>query len=158
MNRDDAITVTEMVLNAWATPQWSESQVEMYVSGLMPLDAAAATKAVILAQRELARRPSIADLRQFYSAVRASEASSRPQHDAAAGHGKLPGWVKRWVCARYLFTHFRREQDMRRFPEQDGHVDPTSDPMPPHEWGQEAERITDAQALTAILSGTEEKQ
>lgn len=151
MTRDDAITLTEWILNNWARPEWTPAQVEAYVGALLPYDAEIATLALTDAHRTLNYRPPFAEFFGFYRARKADAASRQhtpPQ--APTKKNRLPFWIKRWVVARHLAPKFGREVDMRRFVEQGEWADPDDPLMPAEEWVREAEAITDRNALRAI--------
>jgi hypothetical protein len=61
-----------------------------------------------------------------------------------------PFWVKRWICARMLYSRFDREQDMRRLPEQGDYGDLTQELMPEQEWVEEANRLDDKEFSKAF--------
>jgi len=49
-----------------------------------------------------------------------------------------------------LYAQFGREQDMRRFPEQQDRHSPDMEMMPPTEWLDEAEHVTEAQVWRTL--------
>lgn len=156
MTRDEAVEITGMVIAHWVTPRWTEAQMEAFVVALGSMEPDLATEAVALAAKDLQHRPSIADMHSYVKLARANRRVSEPDEPYAKHprHG-LSLWVKRWVCARMLYEHMGRPQDMRPFPEQTGlDYPPDLEMMPPDEWVAEAERITDAQALSAIIGRT----
>lgn len=152
MTRDDAISITSMVLNGWAKPDWTDGQTEAYVNALVPYDPELMTAAVALAHKELQFRPPFSELYQYYRAAKADVASRQdpPPTTASGNRNTLPLWVKRWVCARYLYARFGRERDMRTFPEQRDWAGPEGALMPPGEWVEEAQRISDRDAARAV--------
>ena len=151
MTRDDAISITSMVLNGWAKPDWTDGQTEAYVNALIPYDADHMTNAVALAHRELQFRPPFSELYGYYKAAKADDAARRgPKVYTPEKGNKLPFWVKRWVCARFLYAKFGKEKDMRTFPEQRQWSGPEGLLMPPNEWVDEANRITDLDAMRAV--------
>jgi len=144
VNYNEALDVVGMVVRTWPGKEWSENEMDAYATGLMRYDAAVCTLAVAAAQQKLMYRPSVAELREFYDLERAktrarSEApvTERPRKD------KVPLWVRRWVAARYLYAQFGKAQDMRRFPEQQDKYSPDMEMMPPTEWLDEAEHVTE---------------
>lgn len=145
MTYDEALTVTAMVINAWPTSRpWTEDEMDMYARGLLVLDAATAVATINTAQQQTKHRPSVAELREFYSIERAKiRAQVERPVEKYVKKEKVPLWVRRWVAARYLHRQFGREQDLRRFPEQQGWADPDLELMPPTEWLEEAEHVTD---------------
>jgi hypothetical protein len=67
---------------------------------------------------------------------------------------EMPTWVKRWVCARFLYARFGRERDERPFREQEQFCGPTREYMPPIEWAEEAKAVSSREAWDAIGSVT----
>lgn len=110
MTRDDAITITAMVVNSWPGAVWETERMEAYVESLLPLDAATTTKAVARAVHQLKYRPSIAELREFVRIERALSAEEEIRFMPTEMPQK-PAWVLRWERARAA-------GDMRPFPEQ----------------------------------------
>jgi hypothetical protein len=153
VTRDEAVEVTGMVVNHWATPRWTQGQMEAFVDAIVEMEPDLAVEAVGLASKELQHRPSIAEMHSFVRLARAHRRLSEPDPPPEKlSRSKIPLWVKRWVCARMLYEHMHRPQDMRPFPEQSGYdYPPDVEMMPPDEWVEEAGRITDAKALAAIL-------
>lgn len=151
MTRDDALTVTEYVMNAWAKPDWEDDHAALFVSGLMPYDAELATNAIAMAHTRINFRPSFAEFLEFYRAAKA-EAESRQKKPTPkrTATNKMPVWVRRWICARYLYVKYGKPQDMRTFPEQGDYGDPTVPLMPEDEWQAEAAAIGDREAMKAI--------
>lgn len=145
MNFDEAITVTAMVINAWpGSKAWTEEEMHAYATGLQRYDAAVCVQAVAAAQQKLMYRPSVAELREFYDLERAkTRARAEKPEEPRARKDKVPLWVRRWVAARYLYRQFGREQDMRRFPEQQDRYSPDMELMPADAWLEEAAHVTD---------------
>lgn len=145
MNHDEALTVTGMVMTTWPTSRdWALDEITAYANGLMRYDAAAMTSAVAAAQQHLSRRPSVAELRDFYDIERAKQRAAVENLERwPTKKETVPLWVRRWVAARYLHREFGRGQDMRRFPEQGDWGNPYETLMPPDAWQVEAEHITD---------------
>lgn len=152
MTRDDAITITNMVLNRWAKPSWTDGQTEAYVNALIPYDADLMTTAVALAHKTVQFRPPFSELYQCYRAAKAQAASRQepPPGTVSGKRNTLPFWVKRWVCARYLYADFHRTRDMRVFPEQRDWSPADAPLMPPDEWVAEAHQISDRKAERAV--------
>lgn len=152
MNHEEALTVTQMVITSWPSSKvWTAEEMTAYATGLQRYDAEYATKAVAAAQQKLMYRPSVAELREFYDLERAktrarteTPVTERPRKD------KVPLWVRRWVAARYLYAQFGKAQDMRRFPEQQDKHSPDMEMMPPTEWLDEAEHVTEAQVWRTL--------
>ena len=145
MNHEEALTVTQMVVTSWPSSKvWTAEEMTAYANGLMRYDAATCVQAVAAAQQKLMYRPSVAELREFYDLERAkTRAAAEKPREEIVRKEKVPLWVRRWVAARYLHKMFGEEQDMRRFPEQQDRHSPDMDMMPPTEWLEEAEHVTD---------------
>ncbi len=154
MTYEEAIEVTRMVITTWpSTKVWGEEEMHAYAAGLQRYDAEFCVRAVAAAQQKLMYRPSVAELREFYDLERAKTraAAERPEEPRAKKE-KVPLWVRRWVAARYLYARFGREQDMRRFPEQQDRHSPDMEMMPPTEWLDEAEHVTERQVWASLGS------
>jgi hypothetical protein len=139
-----------MIVTSWPTGRaWNTQEIEGYVRGIIQLDCEILVQAVVLAQRELEHRPSVAELRQFY---RLEQANRRETFTAPADRKpeRVPLWVRRWVAARFLHDEFGRTKDERRFPEQQDWADPDLPLMPPDEWLSEAEHVTDQQVWRMV--------
>ena len=155
MTRDDAISITEFLLNAWARPEWTQAQIETFVDALTPHEADIATQAMALAHKSIKYRPTLAEFLEFYRAARSENQSrSRLRAEPQPKINGMPTWVKRWACARYFHNQFDREQDMRRFIEQAEWADPALPVMSPEEWATEAARIEDRNVLRAMREET----
>lgn len=154
MTRDDAISVTEMILNSWTAPHWTEAQTETYVNSLVPYDADLAVHAVALAHKNMSFRPAFADLLKFYNHLKREadqkERDAQPRPGPYYVRSKMPEWVREWICARFLYARFGRPQDMRRFPQMGDWGDHDVPLMPPGEWAREAEHVTEKDAWKAI--------
>lgn len=154
MNYDEALTVTQMVVTAWPTSKiWTAEEMQAYANGLMKYDAATATLAVAAAQQKLMYRPSVAELREFYDLERAkTRAHAEKPREERPRKEKVPLWVRRWVAARYLYAQFGKEQDMRRFPEQQDRYSPDMELMPADAWLDEAEHVTEERVWKTLAS------
>ena len=146
MTDREAQEIIRMVESNWSFDL--EQARALWRQELLPYDAEIGTRAVARLARTSKFPPRLADLlevvkmfhreRQGESAVE-GEALPRP-----SSKERVPGWVKRYVAARFLYRRFEREQDMRPFPEQREYVDPrTTEWMPEEEWAEEATRVTD---------------
>lgn len=153
MTREEAVTVTEYVMNAWTKPEWDEDHAANFVNALLSYDAALATQAVAAAHKTLNFRPSFAEFLTFYRLVKAEAASRQDRPRRAAKPSRLPEWVKRWTCARFFYERFGKEQDLRRFREMGDWGDPSVPLMPDDAWVKEAAAIGDREAMRAIQSG-----
>lgn len=152
MTYEEAVTVTQMIVTTWPSKTlWGADEMHAYAAGLQRYDAAAMTRAVAAAQQKLMYRPSVAELREFYDIERAK---ARAQADKPAEpivrREKVPLWVRRWVAARYLHSRFGKDQDMRRFPEQQDWGNPYEDMMPADAWLEEADHVTDSQVWNIL--------
>jgi hypothetical protein len=152
VNHDEALTITQMVVTTWPqSKEWGVDEISAYATGLMKYDAATLTRAVAAAQQKLMYRPSVAELREFYDLERAkTRASAELPVEPRARIEKVPLWVRRWVAARYLYARFGKEQDMRRFPEQQDKYSPDMEMMPADAWLEEAEHVTDKQVWATL--------
>lgn len=155
MTRDDAITLTEWVTNAWPRPEWSPTQIATFMESLLPYDAEIATQALAKAHIAVTYRPQFAEFYTFYRAEQnaryAEQSASRVASQTPAKPTKMPLWVLRWVVARLLHNRFGRDQDMRSFAEQGQWADPDVAVMPPDEWVAEANAIGDKEAVRALI-------
>jgi hypothetical protein len=149
MTRDEAVSITQMILNTWVKPDWTDGQTETFVNKLVPYDAEYMVHAVALADKELRARPPFSELYGFYRAAK-SEAASRQDPPPPTPRTRLPLWVKRWVCARYLYAAFGRDQDLRVFPEHRDWAGPDGQTMPVDEWVTEAQALDDGRAWQAL--------
>lgn len=154
MTYDEAVTVTHMVVTTWPTSKaWDEDEMLAYATGLQKYDAATMTHAVAAAQQKLMYRPSVAELREFYDLERAkTRARAEAPAERYAKKEKVPLWVRRWVAARYLYRQFGRDQDLRRFPEQQDWANPDLPLMPADAWLEEAEHVTETQVWKTLQS------
>ncbi len=149
MTHEEALTVTEMVVRSWpGSKLWDAEDMLSYSRGLERMDA------VAVAQQHLTNRPSVAELRDFYDIERAKQRATaeKPERQWPAKRETVPLWVRRWVAARYLHKRFGKDQDMRRFSEQGDWGNPYHDLMPPDEWLEEAEHVTDRQVWASLTS------
>ena len=148
MSRQEALEITAMVLTNWRVKDWTKEEIDAFATGIQWLDAEIAVSTVVRASRELKYPPRIAEFLEVY---RAEKASLRPIIAPPENKPKpLDLWIKRWICARYLYAKFGKEQDMRRFREQGDYGDFTVEQMPEEAWTKEAERLDDAALLDSI--------
>jgi hypothetical protein len=124
MTRDDAVTITAMVVNSWPGPVWEVERMEAYIDALLPLDAAVTTNAVARAVSQLKYRPSIAELREFVRIERSLSAEEEIRFMPSEMPLK-PTWVERWERARAA-------GDVRPFPEQMTGMDQIARQSPEH--------------------------
>lgn len=141
MTRDEALTITDMVLTAWHGRDWTKEEIDVYARLIQDMDAEITTHALIALAKEVQYRPSVAELREKVRAEKRKLASTvaPPVRQPV----EIPFWVKRWLVARMLYGQFGKERDLRRFPEQQDFGDLTQETMPEGAWVAEAESITD---------------
>lgn len=130
MKESEAETIIGMIRSATSTYKLDLSTVQYWQGQMVRLDAETATKAVIVGSREWRFFPSWA---QFYEVYRAEkrkydllsepvgEQGIRTPADGKRGVA-APEWVWVWSWARMM----RDPRDDRSFPQQEGHVDPTT--------------------------------
>ena len=150
MTRDDAITITGFILNSWVKPDWTEGQTEAYVNSLVPYDADYMTQAVVVAHKHVGFRPSFAELLTYYRMTRGNAPSRQDPPPPTTYTKGIPSWVKRWMCARYLYASFGKEQDLRVFPEHREWHDADEPLMPPGEWEPEATSLSNGRAWAVL--------
>lgn len=140
-----------MILNNWTRPSWTDGQTEAYMNALVPYDPELAVNAIAMAHKQVGFRPSFSEFMQFYKLAKVEAGpQGEPMPPRVYTRG-MPLWVKRWICARFLWRQFDREQqDMRVFAEQRQWSDPDAPLMPPDEWTAEAERLKDSDAIKAF--------
>ena len=162
MTRDEAIEVTQMLLNSWVRPEWTDGQTEMFVNALHDYDAEVAVGALSRAYKTISYRPTFAEFVAFYRAHRADIEQERERErmrnspgkpEPSPGSRKLPPWVKEWFAARYAYHRFDRPQDMRRFAQQGDWANPDTPLMPPNEWAREAQALSDTEIKKGIANG-----
>lgn len=146
MTREESFDVTNMVLTNWRVRDWTKEEIDAFARGIQHLDAEIATSTVARAARELTYAPKISEFLEVYRAERARLRSQLPPPPETQGR-PLDLWVKRWICARFLYAQFGKEQDMRRFPEQGDRGDQTKDVMPEVAWLEEANMMSDTEAM-----------
>lgn len=122
---------------------------DFWLEALLPLDATLATQGVLAGIRDWRWFPSWAEFREAYKAQEKLREPQGEQRATMPGKYEVPGWIKRWAAARYLYARFDREQDMRPFREQyPSSASPPPDVpqewMPEEEWVKESKRVSDA--------------
>ena len=154
MNHEEALTVTQMVVTTWpSTKIWTAEEMSAYATGLMRYDAEHCTKAVAAAQQKLMYRPSRGRLpRVLRPRTRKNEGGSRASRRTATAQRESATLGQAVVAARYLHAKFGKDQDMRRFPEQQDWGNPDMPLMPADQWLEEAEHVTDRQVWNTLLS------
>lgn len=161
MKRTEALQILGMILDRWPGKEtWDAERISAYAEAIEGWDAELTTNAVLRAAASGGDRPTITQLREFVSVESALAAAEKPAPvpPGRSGEGPpegriMPLWVKRWVCARFLFARLGKEVDMRSFREQQPHVDSSKEFMPDDAWVKEAEKISDKQAWAAINAG-----
>ena len=146
MTYEEALTVTEFVVNCWPDGRfWTPEQIAAYAKGIQNLDGALATRAVERAQKTMDHRPKVNEL---ISICRSLAVNAVVEPPASGKPSKMPLVVKEWICARYLYASFGRTLDMRRFAFQGDWGDPYAPLMPVGEWANEAASLADGRAWT----------
>jgi len=109
MTYEEALTVTEFVVNCWPDGRyWTPEQIAAYAKGIQNLDAELATRAVERAQKTMDHRPKVNEL---ISICRSLAVNAVVEPPASGKPSKMPLWIKEWICARYLYASFGRTQD-----------------------------------------------
>lgn len=148
MTRDESLDITKMVLTYWRVHDWSKEEIDAFARGIQHLDAETAVSALARASRDLKYAPRIAEFLEVY---RAEKARLRPVLPPLSHESKpMDLWVKRWLCARLLYSRFGKARDMRRFPEQGDSGDLTQELMPEGAWVAEAESMSGEELLNAF--------
>jgi len=143
VTRDESLQIVEMVLSHWRIKNWEKDEIDVFARMIQDLDAEIATSTVIRASKDLVHAPRIAEFRELYRAEKKRLAPELSPASEPAGQ-PLPLWVKRWICARQLYSNFGKERDMRRFPEQGDYGDLTQETMPEGAWEEQAKSLGDA--------------
>ena len=112
MTRDDALDIVGMVLSHWPTTVvWTVDETEAYAHGIVDLNAADVTLAVVAAHRTEKYRPAVAVVREYAAVERRKRlAAARPPEPTF--DREPPRWAAGWGIARY------RDDDWRVWPEQ----------------------------------------
>jgi hypothetical protein len=112
MTRDDALTIVGMVVAGWPGGEWDSDQMESYARAIMDMDAEAATKAVLVAQKSEKFRPSVATLREYVAVEARKLEPEKPKPTLPVGPRVIPDWAKIWIVARFVHADYRvlREQ------------------------------------------------
>ena len=101
--------------------------------------------------------PSYADIKEYIRIEKKLSEPDKPyEHKGPISTPKvMPNWVRRFVCARFLYARFGREPDWRDFPEQHPYGAPAGiELMPEDEWTEEAATVNLTDAWRAIRSVT----
>lgn len=152
MTRDESLTIVGMILSRWpASKEWTKDQMSTYAQDIEDMDAEITTSAVLRAVKEVQYRPSVAELREFVRAERRRLQALVEPKQAPKG-APIPSWVRRWICARMLYSKFGKEKDMRRFAEQGDWGDLTQPLMPEGAWEEEARRLSESEVSNALRS------
>lgn len=130
-------------------PNMTAEQRALYQRKLEPEDADLATKAILRGMNVWKYPPSWADLRELILAEKRGVPEAKETYRVSV----MPMFVRRFVCARFLYTRFDREKDLRPFLEQFPMGPPPGiDLMPEDEWVEEAATVNIAEAWRAIRS------
>lgn len=153
MTDEDAVAVMKMINGHWGL-NMDEPTRKLWMAALIDEDAQSSVAVVAHLAQKMHYAPKISDFKEVMRLLHPpQEPPPLMPQPKLKREEKIPLWIRRWIAARYLYRRFGREQDMRPFPEQAGHVDPlTSEWMPDEEWVAEAERVTDADVWGAIRS------
>lgn len=144
MTYDEAVTVTKMVHDAFPNERdWNADQITMYAHGIERLDAELATRAVLQAQKTLARRPDVASLIAITRSISAGTAAAAPPPHKPK---PMPPWVREWIYARFV----KVPPDMRVFAQQREWADPEAPLMPPGEYTGPAARMSERELLAKV--------
>jgi len=150
MKEQEAREVILTVKAATRTDRLPDDTVLFWEEMLRPLNAEHATRAAAKGVATWTRFPSWAEFKQAYLLERKlSQPAEIFESPKTRG---TPEWVKRWAAARFLHGSFQKAQDMRPFPEQDGHTDPQASRMPAAEWAQEATAVSDSDVWKQVRS------
>lgn len=155
MTEDQANEVV-MLIRAATGGQVNEEKVGFFTAALLHLDYEVALSTATTGSVIWRFFPSWAEFKEIYRTQiklrePVGEQRDLPDSNPRIERGrKIPYWVKRWVAARFLYSRFGREQDLRWFPEQRGFTDPSNERMPDSEWIDEAEQITDEDVWKAV--------
>lgn len=156
MTRDESLQVVAKIVNLWKSNQaWTKDEIDAYARAIEDLDMEITVSAVDKAAKDMAYRPKISELRELVRLERRrlSPVVAPPDEPKTT---PAPSWVKRWICARYLYDKFGKERDMRRFPQQADYGDLTQEVMPEGAWEEEARRLDEegfADAFRKFIRG-----
>ncbi len=153
MTYNEALDVVGMVVRSWpGGREWTSEEMDAYATGIMWMAPEPAVAAVAAALQRVQYRPSVAELREFYDIERAKTraATEKPERQWPQKRETVPLWVRRWVAARYLYRSFGKDQDMRRFPQQQMQHSPDFEMMPADAWLDEAEHVTEDRVWRTI--------
>lgn len=153
MKREESLLIVSMIVDHWRVKDWTKEEMDTYAKRIEDLDAEVLTSTVIRASKEMTFAPRINELRERYKSEKRRLAPTvDPKGDAAPQ--PLPQWVKRWVCARLLYSRWGKERDLRRFPEQGEFGDESVEQMPEGAWEEEASSIPEEQFSTLFKQAT----
>lgn len=154
MTLEEARDLIALLAAATKVDQLGPDRQGFWESQFCRLDARQATEAVNIGILGWKFFPSWAEFAEVYTACGKREldelTARRVKKELETPRAEVPIWIKRFVCARYLYAKFGREQDLRRFPEQGEWGDLNVELMPEDEWATEASRIKDTEALRAL--------
>lgn len=155
MRKIDADQLMEFLHAAF--PNLAIEQIQLY-SRLLERedDVELVSKALLRGIGEWKYPPSYADLKEFIRLEKKASMATESENTSsfpATQPKAMPMWVRRWVCARFLFARFQKDRDQRMFPEQFPYGAPANvELMPEYEWAEEAAQINLADAWKAIRS------
>lgn len=150
MTRDESLAIMRMIVSAWPQAKdLDKEEIDLYAHAIQDLDAELTTHTILKAQKETAYRPTVAELRERVRAERRALLPVVAPLEDTEGR-PLPLWVRRWVCARMLYSRWGKDRDMRRFPEQGDFGDLTQEKMPEGAWVEEAESLGEKEIAQAF--------
>jgi hypothetical protein len=152
MKRDDVDQLMAFLHAAF--PRLQVEQIQLY-SRLLEQESNtdAASRAILRGVKTWKFAPSYADLHEMIKAEKRLDEPDEQRPAPVKFDRTMPNWVRRYVCARFLFSRFGRDQDMRPFPEMRVGFETGEELMPDGEWEAEAATIDLATAWRALLTG-----
>lgn len=147
MERHEAEEVVSL-LKAATGGRVEADQTEFFAAALTRLDYEQAMSAAVKGTITWQRFPSWAQFREMYAAGAPREELAKTLNmPAEEEKGRvIPRWVRRWIAARFLFTRWGRDQDMRPFQEQGPRLTSLAGEiewMPEGEWDDVADEVSD---------------
>lgn len=153
MTDREAQELVRAIEHLWDYDMGSDAR-QTWCEGLATMHSLHASEAVLRLHQRQPEKPTLPDVRNMIAKVVRDHEHPKRNELPPAG-AEAPLWVRRWLCARYLFAKFDREQDMRRFREQDQWAHPSLEVMPDGEWEEQALLISDWEhELAKVLGGT----
>lgn len=156
MKPREAEDILALLKGAFPAHRLDPTDRDVWIESFSPLDADLAFQAVMRGRNEWTMFPSWARFKEAYRLQQrlrepVGEQRSEIPRAMPGVEYRLAEWIRRWAAARYLYTRFGKEQDMRPFREQAEYVDPlTKEWMPDDAWVEEGARITDEDVWTNV--------